>query len=339
MKILISPAKSLDFESRLLVKDFSKPYFEKESNTINSILKDIDVNNLSKLMGISQKLAELNWNRNQNFQTNDSKESSRQAIFAFNGDVYNGIDVKSLLETKIPYMQDSLRILSGLYGILKPLDIIKPYRLEMGTKLSVNGSKNLYEFWNEKITAKLNSEIKSNDELIVNLASNEYFDSIDSKNLKGKIVSPQFKDLKNGKLKIISFYAKKARGLMSRHLIENEANNFESILSFEKEGYLYSKIENSKIFLGNKNHWRSIKETLCTFLMSKEMVLKYWEELTSTCKFEHYPFEKPFHKIYDKEYCLSPIPSLAIHCTNINSVFGLSPNIDWKKAWEKSELK
>ena len=115
----------------------------------------------------------------------------------------------------------------------------------MGTKLSVNGSKNLYEFWNEKITAKLNSEIKSNDELIVNLASNEYFDSIDSKNLKGKIVSPQFKDLKNGKLKIISFYAKKARGLMSRHLIENEANNFESILSFEKEGYLYSKIETS----------------------------------------------------------------------------------------------
>ena len=103
--------------------------------------------------------------------------------------------------------------------------------------------------------------------------------------------------------------------------------------------YLYSKIENSKIFLGNKNHWRSIKETLCTFLMSKEMVIKYWDELTSTCKFEHYPFEKPFHKIYDKEYCLSPIPSLAIHCTNINSVFGLSPNIDWKKAWDESELK
>ena len=103
--------------------------------------------------------------------------------------------------------------------------------------------------------------------------------------------------------------------------------------------YLYSKIENSKIFLGNKSHWRSIKETLCTFLMSKEMVIKYWDELTSTCKFEHYPFEKPFHKIYDKEYCLSPIPSLAIHCTNINSVFGLSPNIDWKKAWDESKLK
>ena len=103
--------------------------------------------------------------------------------------------------------------------------------------------------------------------------------------------------------------------------------------------YLYSKIENSKIFLGNKSHWRSIKETLCTFLMSKKMVIKYWDELTSTCKFEHYPFEKPFHIIYDKEYCLSPIPSLAIHCTNINSVFGLSPNIDWKKAWDESELK
>tara|TARA_X000001036_G_C20564196_1_gene759777 strand:+ start:31 stop:795 length:765 start_codon:yes stop_codon:yes gene_type:complete len=243
MKILISPAKSLDFDSELSVKDFSKPFFEKESNLINSKLKGIDMNDLSKLMGISQKLAELNWNRNQNFQTNDSINSSRQAVFAFNGDVYNGLDVKSLPEIKIPYMQDSLRILSGLYGILKPLDVIKPYRLEMGTKLSVNGSKNLYEFWKEKLTEKLNSEIKSKDELVVNLASNEYFESIDSKNLNGKIVSPQFKDFKNGKLKIISFYAKKARGLMSRHLIENEANNFESILSFEKEGYTYSEKE------------------------------------------------------------------------------------------------
>tara|TARA_B100001029_G_scaffold162093_1_gene151274 strand:+ start:3520 stop:4284 length:765 start_codon:yes stop_codon:yes gene_type:complete len=243
MKILISPAKSLDFDSELSVKDFSKPFFEKESNLINSKLKGIDMNDLSKLMGISQKLAELNWNRNQNFQTNDSIDTSRQAVFAFNGDVYNGLDVKSLPEIKIPYMQDSLRILSGLYGILKPLDVIKPYRLEMGTKLSVNGSKDLYEFWREKLTDKLNSEIKSEDELVVNLASNEYFDSIDSINLKGKIVSPQFKDLKNGKLKIISFYAKKARGLMSRHLIENEANNIESILSFEKEGYSYSEIE------------------------------------------------------------------------------------------------
>ena len=243
MKILISPAKSLDFDSELSVKDFSKPFFEKESNLINSKLKGIDMNDLSKLMGISQKLAELNWNRNQNFQTNDSKDNSRQAVYAFNGDVYNGLDVKSLPEIKMPYMQDSLRILSGLYGILKPLDIIKPYRLEMGTKLSVNGSKDLYEFWKEKLTDKLNSEIKSKDELVVNLASNEYFESIDSKNLNGKIVSPQFKDFKNGKLKIISFYAKKARGLMSRHLIENEANNFESILSFEKEGYSYSEIE------------------------------------------------------------------------------------------------
>ena len=243
MKILISPAKSLDFDSELSVKDFSKPFFEKESNLINSKLKGIDMNDLSKLMGISQKLAELNWNRNQNFQTNDSKDNSRQAVYAFNGDVYNGLDVKSLPEIKMPYMQDSLRILSGLYGILKPLDIIKPYRLEMGTKLSVNGSKDLYEFWKEKLTDKLNSEIKSEDELVVNLASNEYFESIDSNKLKGKIISPQFKDFKNGKLKIISFYAKKARGLMSRHLIENEAKSFESVLSFEKEGYSYSEIE------------------------------------------------------------------------------------------------
>ena len=245
MKILISPAKSLDFESKLLIKDFSNPYFEKESNRINLILRDIDVNDLSNLMGISKKLAELNWSRNQNFQSKQSLEISRQAVFAFNGDVYSGLDVKSLPEIKIPYMQDSLRILSGLYGLLKPLDIIKPYRLEMGTKLSINGSKNLYEFWKEKVTDKLNSEIKSDDELIINLASNEYFDSIDSKNLKGKIISPQFKDFKNGKLKMISFYAKKARGLMSRHLIENEAENIELILSFQKEGYFYSEVETS----------------------------------------------------------------------------------------------
>ena len=218
MKILISPAKSLDFDSELSVKDFSKPFFEKESNLINSKLKGIDMNDLSKLMGISQKLAELNWNRNQNFQTNDSKDNSRQAVYAFNGDVYNGLDVKSLPEIKLPYMQDSLRILSGLYGILKPLDIIKPYRLEMGTKLSVNGSKNLYEFWKEKLTDKLNSEIKSEDELVVNLASNEYFESIDSNKLKGKIISPQFKDFKNGKLKIISFYAIKSFLFMLKKL-------------------------------------------------------------------------------------------------------------------------
>ena len=156
--------------------------------------------------------------------------------------MYNGLDVKSLPEIKLPYMQDSLRILSGLYGILKPLDIIKPYRLEMGTKLSVNGSKNLYEFWKEKLTDKLNSEIKSEDELVVNLASNEYFESIDSNKLKGKIISPQFKDFKNGKLKIISFYAKKARGLMSRYIVKNKITEPLELKKFNLERYKYNKI-------------------------------------------------------------------------------------------------
>ncbi len=229
MKILISPAKSLNFEDQVQTSINSKPLFNNDAIKINSELKKESVDSLCNLMGISSKLAELNWTRN-----------SKQAIFAFNGDVYDGLDINSLDSNKHQLVNNVIRILSGLYGILMPFDRIKPYRLEMGTKFSINGNKNLYEFWATKVTNQLISELKE-DEIILNLASNEYFSVINSKEISNKIISPQFKDFKNGTLKIISFYAKKARGLMSRFIIDNDVKSVNEILSFDYGGYSYSE--------------------------------------------------------------------------------------------------
>ena len=209
MKILISPAKSLDFDTNVETSFSSRPIFANQAHQINDVIKDISVPELSSLMSISPKLSELNWSRNQDFKNNNLKE--KEAIFAFNGDVYDGIDANTINKSNHERLQDSLRILSGLYGILKPFDKIKAYRLEMGTKISINGSKNLYEFWKEDVTNSILEEIKE-DDLIINLASNEYFSVIDRTIIPNTIVSPQFKDFKNGKLKIISFYAKKLEG-------------------------------------------------------------------------------------------------------------------------------
>ena len=238
MKILISPAKSLNFENKVQTSINSKPLFHNDAIKINSELKKESIESLCDLMGISSKLGELNWTRNQDF-TKDSNYS-KQAIFAFNGDVYDGFDINSLDHEKHQLVNNVIRILSGLYGILKPFDHIKPYRLEMGTKFSINGNKNLYDFWKSKVTNQLKSEL-AEDELIVNLASNEYFSVINSKEVSNKIISPQFKDFKNGTLKIISFYAKKARGLMSRFIIDNNVKSVNEILSFDSGSYSYSK--------------------------------------------------------------------------------------------------
>jgi len=238
MKILISPAKSLNFEDKVQTSINSKPLFHNDAIKINSELKKESIESLCDLMGISSKLGELNWTRNQDF-TKDLNYS-KQAIFAFNGDVYDGLDINSLDNEKHQLVNNIIRILSGLYGILKPFDHIKPYRLEMGTKFSINGNKNLYDFWKSKVTNQLKSEL-AEDELIVNLASNEYFSVINSKEVSNKIISPQFKDFKNGTLKIISFYAKKARGLMSRFIIDNNVKSVNEILSFDSGGYSYSK--------------------------------------------------------------------------------------------------
>ncbi|RNL82739.1 peroxide stress protein YaaA [Sinomicrobium pectinilyticum] len=240
MKIVISPAKSLDYESGLPTKKYSEPSFLKQAERLNKILKKKSPRSLSKLMDISANLAELNWKRNQEWSLPFSPDSARPAIYAFNGDVYEGLDSYTIPEDKLDELQDTLRILSGLYGVLKPLDLIQPYRLEMGTSLKVGVKNNLYEFWKDTITKALNKELKK-DELFINLASNEYFKAVDIKALKVPVVTPQFKDWKNDQLKMISFFAKKARGLMVRYILDTGAETVEDLKGFNYEGYSFSE--------------------------------------------------------------------------------------------------
>ena len=244
MKILISPAKSLDFDSNIDSLKCTQPVFLNKTSEINSVLKEKSPKDLMQLQGISQKLSDLNWKRNNDYVDNHNDKNSRPAVFAFNGDVYSGIDVKTLSEDKVYDLQKSLRILSGYYGVLKPLDLIQPYRLEMGTKLAVNGSENLYKFWSENITNSILDEMSSED-LLINLASNEYFEAFDKKKFDGRIISPVFKDFKNGKLKIISFYAKKARGMMVRYIVDNEVSSYNELLGFNLGNYSYNEAETS----------------------------------------------------------------------------------------------
>ena len=240
MITVLSPAKKLSKECNAHDVVSTFPSFLDDSKELVSILKRSQPGDLQDLMGISENLSILNWERYQNWKLPFNKSESRQAVFTFQGDTYNGLNVESLNEKEISFAQDHTRILSGLYGVLKPLDLMMPYRLEMGTKFSINGNKNLYDFWKSKVTNQLKSEL-AEDELIVNLASNEYFSVINSKKVSNKIISPQFKDYKNGNLKIISFYAKKARGLMSRFIIDNNVKSVNEILSFDSGGYSYSK--------------------------------------------------------------------------------------------------
>ena len=239
MKIVISPAKSLDLETKVPTTQYSEAVFLGEAERLNNILRKKKPKSLSKLMGISDNLGELNWERNQSFELPFDPSNSRQAAYAFNGDVYQGLDVYSIKQDKLNILQERLRILSGLYGILRPLDLMHPYRLEMGTSLRVGRKKNLYEFWKDKITAQLNSELKE-DELFINLASDEYFKAIDSKALKVPVITPIFKDWKNDKLKVISFFAKKARGSMVRYIIDTGAETLDDIKGFDREEYMYS---------------------------------------------------------------------------------------------------
>lgn len=238
MKIVISPAKSLNFEKELPTRIHTEPLFLKESREVHKVLKDKKPADLSELMSISDKLADLNWKRNQDWKTPFTPENARPAIYTFNGDVYTGLDAYTIPLNKIEALQDRLRILSGLYGLLKPLDLMQAYRLEMGTKLPIGESQNLYQFWKPTITKALNKELKDG-ELFVNLASNEYFSAIDVKALKVPVIIPEFKDYKNGKLKIISFFAKKARGMMVRYIIDTNAETIEDLKGFNYDGYQF----------------------------------------------------------------------------------------------------
>ena len=236
MKIVISPAKSLDFESPLPTLEYTTSRFLKESKSINKVIKQKSPKELSELMSISDKLGELNWQRNKSWKTPFTPDNARPAVYAFAGDVYIGLDANTIPVEKIAILQERLRILSGLYGILKPLDLIQPYRLEMGTKIAIGESKNLYDFWKQKLTDSLNKELKKG-ELFINLASNEYFSVLDTKALKVPVITPEFMDYKEGKLKMISFFAKKARGLMVRYIIDTNAESIEDLKGFHYEGY------------------------------------------------------------------------------------------------------
>ena len=240
MKVLLSPAKSLDFNTQLPTEKNSFLCFEKEAEYLNSILKRKSPKELSDLMGISSKIADLNYERNHNWSLPFTKKNSRQAVYAFSGDVYRGLDAYSIDNSKIDFMQSSVRIISGLYGLVKPLDLIQPYRLEMGTKISFDNNNNLYEYWREKITNQLKSELSEN-ETVLNLASNEYFKAIDTKVIKSNVYSANFKQLKDGNYKTIAIFSKKARGLMTRYIIDNNITDINSIKSFNYDGYVYDE--------------------------------------------------------------------------------------------------
>lgn len=252
MKIIISPAKSLDFESKLPTDQYSLPAFLEETERIHKVLVKKKPKSLMDLMDISSQLAELNWERNQSFSLPFTPENARPALFAFNGDVYTGLDAYTLSADKLPSIQDKLRILSGLYGMLKPLDLIQPYRLEMGTSLKVGRKKDLYDFWEKTLTQALNEEMEDG-EILVNLASNEYFSALDAKRLKAEIITPVFKDWKNDKLRVLSFFAKKARGSMVRYIIETGAQSLEEIRGYAEDGYQFSREhtlkENQPVFV------------------------------------------------------------------------------------------
>ena len=238
MKIVISPAKSLNLDKELPISLFTESSFLKQAETIQKTLKKKKPKQLMELMDISEKLADLNWQRNQDWQLPFTPENARPAIYTFDGEVYTGIDAFTLPVDKVAVLQDKLRILSGLYGILKPLDLMQAYRLEMGTSIAIGTKKNLYEFWKKSITDYLNSELNK-DELFVNLASNEYFSAVDTKKLKAPVITPEFKDYKDGKLKMISFFAKKARGLMVRYIIDTKAETVDDLKGFNYEGYAF----------------------------------------------------------------------------------------------------
>lgn len=240
MIVVISPAKKLDFETPAPTKDFTNPKDLDKSQELIKELRKCDAKKISTMMKLSNDLTELNMKRYKEFKTPFSLKNAKQAMFAFKGDTYVGLDADTMNEKEIKYAQNHLRILSGLYGLVSPLDLIQPYRLEMGTKFAVGDKKNLYEFWRQDITKQLNDLLKK-EKVLINCASNEYFKSVNTKELDAKIITPAFKEKKDGDYKMVGFFAKKARGMMSRYIIENRIDKPEGILDFDTDGYKFNK--------------------------------------------------------------------------------------------------
>lgn len=247
MIIVISPAKTLDFETPPITHEHTQPGFLDDSAELINELRKLEPDQVGKLMSISPKLALLNSNRYFTWKRPFTLKNAKQAVLAFKGDVYMGLDADTLTAAELAFAQDHLRILSGLYGVLRPLDLIQAYRLEMGTQFKNPRGNNLYEFWGDKITQALNQELtKQKSDILVNLASIEYFQSIQPSTLNARIITPVFKDQKNGVYKIISFFAKKARGFMSRYIIQNKLTNPEDIQRFDVAGYRFSENDSGK---------------------------------------------------------------------------------------------
>lgn len=241
MITVISPAKKLDMESSNSAIEPTQPEFLGQSRKLNKILREYGELDLMELMNISKNIAELNVERNRTWKTPFTAQNAYPSIMIFKGDVYQGLDAPSLNKNDLKYAQKHLRILSGLYGLLKPMDLMQPYRLEMGTKLTNPQGKNLYEFWGDLLTSRINEELSSQKtKTLVNLASNEYFKSLQPKNIEGNVVTVSFKERKNGSYKMIGIYAKKARGLMSRFIIKNRIDNPDDMKSFDLEDYAYN---------------------------------------------------------------------------------------------------
>ncbi|MCG7570720.1 peroxide stress protein YaaA [Pseudoalteromonas sp. CNC9-20] len=254
MITVISPAKNLDYDTPAPTQDYTQPELLSHSEELIEVCRELSPQQLGSLMKISDKLAGLNAARFSEWSQPFTPENAKQAVFAFNGDVYTGLDASSLEDKALAYAQQHLRILSGLYGVLKPLDLMQSYRLEMGTKLNNPRGTNLYQFWAEVIAKKLNEAMaQAGTSTLVNLASNEYFKAVDKKALDGTIVTPVFKDCKNGQYKVISFYAKKARGMMARYIIENQVDSLSALQRFDSSGYYFSaeatKNDNEPVFL------------------------------------------------------------------------------------------
>jgi len=241
MLVILSPSKTLDYNSAWNLKNYTIPTFLKESLELNDILKQLNVEDLMKLMKISNSIAQLNFHRINDWRIPFSEEKAKPAILAFKGDVYEGLKADNFTLSDFEFSMKKLRILSGLYGILRPLDLIMPYRLEMGITLKNSKGKNLYKFWSDLITAELNKIMKNNSqELLVNLASAEYFKVINTKNIEKQIITPVFKELVDGKYVVIGIKAKKARGLMANYIIRNRISDIEKLKEFSKSGYYFN---------------------------------------------------------------------------------------------------
>ncbi len=247
MLVVLSPAKNLDFESPLPTRRHTKAALLDHAEPLVGILRDYAPHELSKLMSISDKLGVLNYDRYQAWSQPFTTRNARPAMFAFNGDVYAGLEAYTFSDEDIEFAQQHVRILSGLYGVLRPLDLMQAYRLEMGTKLANPEGKDLYAYWGETITDVINKQLrKLNSQTLLNLASNEYFKSVKSKALGAQVITPVFKDLKNGQYKIISFFAKKARGRMSAYIVRNKITDVAHIREFDWDGYAYNEALSSE---------------------------------------------------------------------------------------------